>query len=357
FSGLAAAMFIAVSLAGCTGVNEGILGTSPQSDDAAILPHFEDFHGYDAMAADLKALNEKYPNLTEVYSIGKSAGGHEIWMITITNENSNASKFESLWDGGRHGDELQGIEAPLYLAHYLLENYDGNATVRKYLDSQVIHIMPVANPDGHIANARTNANSVNLNRNFDVDWGDYGGVYFDEDGNPQVGFNVQQTFLPVDGLEYTGPYPNSEPENQAFCNFTFQHKLSFYMSYHTALHALLIPWECYRPPFHKPAKEQAVYDYIRDWTLKSTEYEAGEGAEAAGYSHGGASFDWVYMTFRIPSFELEVYNSTGGGDIDFWCQTALGQQLFFLENMEKLSKWEIPALSAPTPQGVPPRTK
>ena len=59
-------------------------------------------------------------------------------------------------------------------------------------------LLPMINPDGQAAQKRTNANGVDLNRNFPYDWGPIG-----QPGDSQ----------------YSGSGPGSEPETQAFIAF------------------------------------------------------------------------------------------------------------------------------------------
>lgn len=59
-------------------------------------------------------------------------------------------------------------------------------------------LLPMLNPDGQAAQKRTNANGVDLNRNFPYDWGPIG-----QPGDSQ----------------YSGSGPGSEPETQAFMAF------------------------------------------------------------------------------------------------------------------------------------------
>lgn len=62
-----------------------------------------------------------------------------------------------LLDGAHHGNEYAGGGS--------------NATVRQMLRDLQIHVVPVVNPDGWVAATRYNGNGVNLNRNYDIDWG------------------------------------------------------------------------------------------------------------------------------------------------------------------------------------------
>jgi hypothetical protein len=76
-----------------------------------------------------------------------------------------------------HGNEVLGRELLLHLANYLCEAYQANdIDVRKLVDSTRIHLMPSMNPDGwktatdnggtDFIIGRTNANNVDLNRDF-----------------------------------------------------------------------------------------------------------------------------------------------------------------------------------------------
>ncbi|XP_067932330.1 carboxypeptidase D-like [Watersipora subatra] len=83
-----------------------------------------------------------------------------------------------------HGNEAIGRELIVYLAQYLLENYNTSERVKNLVDTTNIYLMPTANPDGFEAAVqgienegynddsctgiigRTNANDVDLNRNF-----------------------------------------------------------------------------------------------------------------------------------------------------------------------------------------------
>ena len=85
---------------------------------------------------------------------------------------------EFKYTGNIHGNEVVGRELILHLAAYLCEEYQaGNQDVRQLIDSTRIHLLPTANPDGYAAAAvhgpkgewlegRSNANGVDLNRDF-----------------------------------------------------------------------------------------------------------------------------------------------------------------------------------------------
>ena len=101
-----------------------------QLDQPSILPDWKDgeYHNYFGTTKMLNGFNDKYPDLVKVFSIGKSVLGKDIWCIRVTNEKSNEEKSSCLIDGCIHGVEWEGGEACLYLAEYLLINFDANLT-------------------------------------------------------------------------------------------------------------------------------------------------------------------------------------------------------------------------------------
>ena len=82
----------------------------------------------------------KYPDLVNVFSIGESVLGRDIWCIKITNENISNDKFSCIIDGCIHGEEWEAGEACLYLAEYLLINFDKNFTITNILNTSEVYI-------------------------------------------------------------------------------------------------------------------------------------------------------------------------------------------------------------------------
>jgi hypothetical protein len=119
------------------------------------------------------------PDLVDVYTVGKSFGGADIWQMTLTNKKTgrHTDKPAAFFEGGRHSGEISGTEATLYLAWYLIENYGKNPEVTKMLDEKTVYIKPNNNPDGgdmYRLTAQANRSSV---RPVDDD----GDGLFDED--------------------------------------------------------------------------------------------------------------------------------------------------------------------------------
>lgn len=141
-----------------------------------ILPVRPIHHNNTALRQVLEALTAKYPNITRLYSIGKSYQGKSLWVIEITKNPGKhmPGKPEFKYVANMHGNEVVGRELLLQLADHLCSNYGRDQRITKLIDTTRIHLLPSMNPDGwessHVGctgiKGRFNANGVDLNRNF-----------------------------------------------------------------------------------------------------------------------------------------------------------------------------------------------
>ncbi len=114
-------------------------------------------------------------------TIGHSLQGRP---IVATTSGSAGAPLRVLVVGCVHGDEAAGIR----VARRLIANPS--------LPRVALWVVPSLNPDGVAAGTRGNARGVDLNRNFPFGW------------------------RPLEGLEYSGPRPLSEPESRAAARLT-----------------------------------------------------------------------------------------------------------------------------------------
>lgn len=146
---------------------------------------------YHALAPRLNAL-QRLGDRVSVEVAGRSAGGHELYLVTVTApesagqareqermreriENAPAAaatdprikaayKTPVFFNNNIHGNEWEGTDAALELVEEL-----ATATDRKtagLLARTRIYLNVTANPDGRIAGTRTNADGFDLNRDF-----------------------------------------------------------------------------------------------------------------------------------------------------------------------------------------------
>lgn len=124
-------------------------------------------YGYDSLLRDLEEWRGD-PHV-KVDSIGASVQGRAIWMVTITDDGSDAEPMERkrriFMHARTHPAEVQA-------------NHIANETIRLLLDSGsasremrrgfIFNIVPMYNPDGvELGLARVNAHGVDLEGNWD----------------------------------------------------------------------------------------------------------------------------------------------------------------------------------------------
>ncbi len=345
-------------------------------DHPSILPDWKDgeYHDYYETTDELADFKVKYPDLVNVFSIGKSVLGKDIWCIRITNEKNTQAKLSCLIDGGIHGCEWEAGEACLYLTDYLLINFDSNETVTDILNTTEVFIVPLLNPDGRQIDDRFNENGIDLNRNFDVDFGRIRGhsmplgKLFGRIKIPYLRFDRLHKWFPNFPLFLTnsGRRAFSEPETQALRDFMREldnSDFSFYVNCHTAVHTISSPWHVFKPPFELSNQEEKIHDYVIEWVVENTEYEDGDMSfEGYSYAASGTATDWCFKEFRIPSFTFEILSKAyepgaGGGKHDnlvHWMKTTLPVFMYLLVNIENLHNWKTPDIQPSLPDGVPP---
>lgn len=374
-------ILLLVLLAGCVKEQqktEEILESEIERDYPSMLPDWRDgeYHDYYSTMDLLQEYRIKYPDLVNVFSIGESVLGKDIWCIRITNEINYEEKSACLIDGCIHGCEWEAGEACLYLAEYLLINFDTNETITCILNESEVYIIPIVNPDGRQADERFNNHGVDLNRNFDIDFGRIRG------GSLPVGilggkriftyraFPKLHQWIPTFPLYLLncGKHAFSEPESTALRDLMDEihnHDFSFYVNCHTAIHNFATPWVAFKPPFEITNKESTLFGYVRAWVTENTEYENAEVSyKGEAYKASGSSMDWCFKTFRIPSFTFEMLSQDcdpgpGEGkhdDLVHWMKTTLPVFMYLLVNIENLREWQTPDIQPLLPEGVPPET-
>jgi hypothetical protein len=98
----------------------------------------------------LGELHTQYPELTELYSIGESRQGKQLWVMEVTAEITGpASEKPALYlDGGIHSGELTGSQVTLYVMGTLLSRYGWDPAITDLLEQYSFYFRPKFNPDG-----------------------------------------------------------------------------------------------------------------------------------------------------------------------------------------------------------------
>ena len=159
----------------------------------------------------MEELRAAYPDFVSIQEIGRSYEGRPMMLMTLTNSATGADADKAaMWvDGNVHGNEVQGGEAAVYLAWWLLEHYQDNERARKLLDSRAFYILPSQNPDGRDhwfdapntgSSSRSGKKPLDNDRDglFDEDG------YDDLDGDGEIG-SMRKKVAPGEGDYYLDP--------------------------------------------------------------------------------------------------------------------------------------------------------
>jgi hypothetical protein len=111
---------------------------------------YDHFYTYDELSDTLRTWASEAPKLCAVESIGQSFEGRDIWLVTITNNDTGAhlDKPGFLIEANIHSMEWTGCTAALHLIHKLLTEHGENELVTRALDTRTFYVIPRLNPDG-----------------------------------------------------------------------------------------------------------------------------------------------------------------------------------------------------------------
>jgi len=223
------------------------------------------YRSYATMVADLNAIANNYPNLTQLVDLGASQAGiyhdagypayanydHHLWAVKLS-DNPTVEEDEPcfFFMGNFHAREPLGVETTMAILNDLLSNYQTDPAVQNLVNNAQIWFVPSVNPDGHEVvwnqidtwwrkNLRDNngnhafdtdnnqglgADGVDLNRNFGFEWG-----YMSATDDPGY-------------VTYHGPSPFSEVEAQIIRDLLLSHHYLAGISFHTYSQLVLYPF-------------------------------------------------------------------------------------------------------------------
>jgi len=107
----------------------------------AVLPA-QDYSNHARITQRAQTLRDKYPDKVQLKSLGKTAGGHDVWILTLGKGESSKHPAMAIV-GGVDGRHLLGVEMAIGIAENLLTQPDIDATLEK----NTFYIFPNVNPD------------------------------------------------------------------------------------------------------------------------------------------------------------------------------------------------------------------
>lgn len=158
----------------------------------------------------LSALETAYPEFLRLESLGRSASGAELWVMSVARKEGRevARRPALLLVAGLGHEDLAATELALYTILELVQNHARDEAVARVLDNAVVYVAPCANPDlrervlGALERGENAAalaeEPVLLDRNFPMRW------------DPLT-------------HERCGPFPLSRPESRALAEFVLGH--------------------------------------------------------------------------------------------------------------------------------------
>ena len=243
------------------------------------------YHSYATLTLDLNEWADDYPEIVEMFSIGQTELGREIWMLQISDwsqetKPDGSEKDVVYIDGGHHGNEHLGTELAFLVAEYYIEGWaDGQQDVLDVLARTELHILIMLNADGNDFDTRWNINQVDLNRNYDHYW------------------NTCPTTQP-------GSSAFSESEtlaNSIYMNEVVPHA-DLYITMHTGVWIMLYPWG----KWPEQPSDWEMYHHIRDEVNSNISDIPIRNANQGLYPNCGTSRDYGYGVMGYPTFTFET---------------------------------------------------
>lgn len=124
--------------------------------DAAVYQLLEKYHHYTELNRLLEQWAAEYPQIAQMFSVGKSFTGRSLSVMRLTSPLLSDGEIETnetlllkpkfKWIANMHGDETVGRELMLGLIYYLLLNSKSDTRVNRLLSTTDIYIMPTMNP-------------------------------------------------------------------------------------------------------------------------------------------------------------------------------------------------------------------
>uniref|UniRef100_A0A8B9EGC3 Carboxypeptidase X, M14 family member 1 n=1 Tax=Anser cygnoides TaxID=8845 RepID=A0A8B9EGC3_ANSCY len=182
-------------------------------------------HNYKEMRKLMKRVNDECPNITRVYSIGKSYLGLKMYVMEISDNpgQHEVGEPEFRYVAGMHGNEVLGRELLLNLMEYLCREFRrGNPRVVRLVTDTRIHLLPSMNPDGYEtayklgselsgwAMGRWTYEGIDLNHNF----ADLNTALWDAEDNDLVPHEFPNHYIPIPEY-YTFANATVAPETRA----------------------------------------------------------------------------------------------------------------------------------------------
>lgn len=283
------------------------------------------YYTWQEMQQRIDSLVHHYPHLVQKIILPTpSLEGRPLIVVKISdNPTIDEAEPEALYTGLHHAREGMSMMNLFFFMQYLVENYDTDPRIKELVDSRALYFLPCVNPDGYRyneisqpggsgmwrKNRRPNgggAYGVDLNRNYNVDWG-------------VTGTNISTSYDPRSDA-YVGTAAFSEPETQAIRAYAETRHFTIAIDHHAYGNYYVTPYG--RPALHPfTTADQSFYSYASALMSRYNGYSAGDGMATVGYYAVGNSRDWHISGDLGAGTKAKTYGYTveiGDGSMGFW---------------------------------------
>ncbi len=209
------------------------------------------YHTFPEIEQILQTIVNDHPDITSLFSIGKSYEGRDIWCLEIS-DNPGVDEDEPgvFFMGLHHAREWPTVEICLYIANNLTDYYNIDSDITNLVNNRRLWIVPCQNPDGYVYSHDQGHNMWRKNRRYFPQWNTYGVDVNRNYGGSSNGdiwgswgsiADASVTHYPSNDV-FCGPWSESENCTQAIKNFYLQNNICASISWHTYSELVLWPW-------------------------------------------------------------------------------------------------------------------
>lgn len=300
------------------------------------------YYTWQEMQERIDSLVHHYPHLVEKIVLPTTTlEGRPLIVVKISdNPTVDEAEPEAFYTGLHHAREGMSMMNLFFFMQYLVEQYATDARIKDLVDSRELFFLPCVNPDGYRYNEVSqpggggmwrknrrpnggNVYGVDLNRNYNVDWG-------------VTGANIS-TSHSASNDSYVGPSAFSERETQAIRAFSATRHFKIAIDHHAYGNYYVTPYG--RPALHPfTTADQNFYSYASALMSRYNGYFTGDGMATVGYYAVGNSRDWhiagdLGTGTKEKTYGYTVEVGSGNTGFGFWPDPAyiipIAKSMFF----------------------------
>ncbi|XP_047467287.1 probable carboxypeptidase X1 [Mugil cephalus] len=232
-------------------------------------------HNYKEMRKLMKSVTEECPDITRIYTIGKSYTGLKLYVMEISDNpgKHELGEPEFRYVAGMHGNEALGRELVLNLMQYMCREYKrGNQRIVRLVTETRIHLLPSMNPDGYEqayekgselagwAEGRYSFEGIDLNHNFP----DLNNIMWDAQEKAGETAKVSNHYIPIPEY-YTKEDAFVAPETRAVISWMQDIPFVLSANLHGGELVVTYPFDCTRdwaPQEDTPTADNAFFRWL-----------------------------------------------------------------------------------------------